>query len=578
MKKGNLLLITTCLVLMAGILQAQVLLDVEGDAKIVGKIDLIKAVGDSSLFIGANAGIMDDGGNHNVFVGANAGAANTSGRFNAFVGKDAGVTNTTGEDNSFFGKSAGFTNTTGSANSFVGSDAGYNNTTGQDNSFFGRNAGFNNTTGTANSFFGRNAGLKTTTGDDNSFFGKDAGFDNTTGQSNSFFGLSAGFKNTTGQDNSFVGRNSGFFNTTGQNNSFVGMNSGFFNTTGHSNVFVGRGAGYINKRGTRNTILGFSADVIPDSLDRAIAIGYKAKVDCHNCAVIGGTGEDAVKVGIGTANPTQSLTVAGNIDFNDGSGAFFQGSLFNVDLITGADDIRFSTSNSIEENHMLINANGDIGIGTNHPEQKLHVIGNIRISDVPVAENLFDNAILRINRDGDLVREDFPMARLTNNDLTNPLLEKQQELLEELTILKEQLVKQNDKIAALEEQVTMSEILQEKVAALTTLVEKSLTQNAKIQKGTSYVLPLKQKALLAQNHPNPFRENTLVDYFVPADVQQAHLQVTDSNGKVVGQIAIAEKGQGQVTIQSKSYPSGTYFYSLIVDGQVIETKRMVLAR
>jgi hypothetical protein len=37
-------------------------------------------------------------------------------------------------------------------------------------------------------------------------------------------------------------------------------------------------------------------------------------------------------------------------------------------------------------------------------------------------------------------------------------------------------------------------------------------------------------------------------------------------------------GKGQVTIKASSYPADTYYYSLILDGEVIETKRMVLTK
>ncbi len=130
-------------------------------------------------------------------------------------------------------------------------------------------------------------------------------------------------------------------------------------------------------------------------------------------------------------------------------------------------------------------------------------------------------------------------------------------------------------IADLEEKMDAQ---QQQITELKFLVEKLLIQNAETPKSTSYVLPLEQKALLAQNQPNPFNENTLVDYFIPATVKQAHIQVTTFDGKVIGKVDITKMGKGQVTIQSKSYPAGTYFYSLVLDGQVMETKRMVLAR
>lgn len=53
-------------------------LDVERAACIAGKSNLIAGVGDFSVFIGANAGMYDDGsGIRNTFVGSNTGFLRT---------------------------------------------------------------------------------------------------------------------------------------------------------------------------------------------------------------------------------------------------------------------------------------------------------------------------------------------------------------------------------------------------------------------------------------------------------------------------------------------------------------------
>lgn len=89
------LLITTALLLSTSLTLFSQAADIEGDTKIIGKIDIITADGDSSVFIGANAGINDDGTyNENIFIGTNAGRSNTTGFSNTFVGRDAGVSNT----------------------------------------------------------------------------------------------------------------------------------------------------------------------------------------------------------------------------------------------------------------------------------------------------------------------------------------------------------------------------------------------------------------------------------------------------------------------------------------------------
>jgi hypothetical protein len=203
----------------------------------------------------------------------------------------------------FIGRKAGINTifTTRKNNTFVGSNAGYSNTSGGDNSFFGVRAGRDNIDGGQNSFFGFHAGINNQSGDNNCFFGYATGGSNQNGHSNSFFGNGAGCEQVSGNFNSFFGNYAGEYNISGSQNSFFGESSGGNNISG-----------------TRNTYLGTSADQVGDSLDRAIAIGYKAKVGCSHCAVIGGTGEDAVNVGIGTENPTERLHVNGKIKIGSG--------------------------------------------------------------------------------------------------------------------------------------------------------------------------------------------------------------------------------------------------------------------
>ena len=43
-------------------------------------------------------------------------------------------------------------------------------------------------------------------------------------------------------------------------------------------------------------------------------------------------------------------------------------------------------------------------------------------------------------------------------------------------------------------------------------------------------------------------------------------------------IPLEQNGQGQVRIDASHYLEGVYFYSLVIDDRVIETKRMVLTR
>jgi len=85
-------------------------------------------------------------------------------------------------------------------------------------------------------------------------------------------------------------------------------------------------------------------------------------------------------------------------------------------------------------------------------------------------------------------------------------------------------------------------------------------------------------AYLEQNQPNPFNSNTLIRYNVPADVKDAIVNVFDVNGQLIHSEVITRKGLGEVQLKSGTVAAGTYSYSLVIDGQVIDTKRMVIVK
>jgi len=178
----------------------------------------------------------------------------------------------------------------GSYNLFAGDNAGISNlAAGQYNSFFGYEAGSRNTTGMYNTFIGFRAGNASVGSFENVVIGDRAG----------------GWGTSLGDFNVLVGAQAGLQSTATQN-TFIGGQAGGASTTGGYNVFVGALAGDANTTGTYNTIIGNSADVGSTGLTKSGAIGYNAIVNANNAFVIGGTGIDAVNVGIGTTIPNSS--------------------------------------------------------------------------------------------------------------------------------------------------------------------------------------------------------------------------------------------------------------------------------
>lgn len=85
---------------------------------------------------------------------------------------------------------------------------------------------------------------------------------------------------------------------------------------------------------------------------------------------------------------------------------------------------------------------------------------------------------------------------------------------------------------------------------------------------------------LLQNTPNPFDEATVISVLVnkPNSYKDAHITVYDLQGRQVDKLPInLEQGINEVVYFHGYNTTGTYVYSLEIDGKVIQSKRMVFA-
>jgi trimeric autotransporter adhesin len=154
----------------------------------------------------------------------------------------------------------------------------------------------------------------------NSALGYQALYNNTVGVSNTVTGFHGLFKNTTGISNCGLSAWAMSVNTTGSENSAVGYGALGQNTTGNRNTGMGAWALFTNRNGTGNTGLGYGADVADSNLTNATAIGAYAIAGQSNSIVLGGTGNKAVKVGIGTTTPNFTLDINTSNSNADGIG------------------------------------------------------------------------------------------------------------------------------------------------------------------------------------------------------------------------------------------------------------------
>jgi hypothetical protein len=182
-----------------GVLNPSEMLEVNGNARINGRID-IRNTG-NGVFIGEEAGKNDDlSGNYNTFIGFYAGKANVGAGNNVAIGAGSLENNVSGNSNTAVGRLALVGNISGEGNVALGIYAGAN-AGGNNNIFLGANAGDNNISGSNNIFVGTQTG-NNSSGSNNVFLGNGAG-SNSGGSYNVFLGNRAG-ENEQGNDKLYI--------------------------------------------------------------------------------------------------------------------------------------------------------------------------------------------------------------------------------------------------------------------------------------------------------------------------------------------------------------------------------------
>ncbi len=117
----------------------------------------------------------------------------------------------------------------------------------------------------------------------------------------------------------------------------------------------------------------------------------------------------------------------------------------------------------------------------------------------------------------------------------------------------------------------LTEKLLQKVTAMEQVLSAKTTNDKPADNGNA--------AFLMQNTPNPASGNTAIRYFIPSDkAGTAAITVTDAGGRQVMQFANLTKGTlATININAGNLKPGTYVYSLLLDGAVLETRKLVIA-
>lgn len=229
---------------------------------------------------------------------------------------------------------------------------------------------------------------------------------------------------------------------------------------------------------------------------------------------------------------------------------------FFIRDVTNGSSLPFRIQPGAPTNSLSIKATGNVGIGTFNPSDKLEINGSMRLTPlavvppVPGVGSIYMDSTEQVIKyfngvQWNTISPDTDEQNLTAATLTGSILQID---IENGTSVSVDLA---PLLADLEARVTALE------AALG------------MKEGKT------EKAGILQNNPNPYTTQTTIQYFIPYDVQNASLAIYNVKGVKIKDILLSGRGEGSIKISKDDLESGSYFYSLILDGQKSDSKIMI---
>lgn len=486
--------------------------------------------GTSNVGIGPSSLRLNSQASNNTAVGRDALYATTSSG-NTGIGYQVLYSNTTGLENAAMGLQAMFTNTNGSRNSASGYQALYFNSTGSNNTASGFAALYRNTS-SFNTATGSRSLYNNVDGGSNTAVGYEALLSNQDGSWNVATGSGALRNNLGGFSNTAAGTSALLNNTVGYGNTSTGGSSLGNNLTGWYNTADGYGALSVNTSGDNNTAIGSGANVLQPYQFNSTALGSGAIVDASNKVRIGNTNVNSIGGQVAWSNFSDGR-IKRNVEAN----------VPGLEFIKLLKPVTYNFDIAKQNELLGVKSNAEATSGSNEIEA-------MRFTGF-IAQDV-DAAAQTIHYDFSGVDKSGVILGLRYSEFVVPLVKAVQELSAA-----------NDlKDAAIDRLTQQVNVMQQQLDALLA------------GKASSYTAP-SATPWLGQNVPNPFSSMTTIPYSLPKHYGMAQIVIADVNGKVMQQVTLSGEGKGELQLEAGSLGDGMYMYSLIVDGTVVNTYRMV---
>jgi len=558
------------------------------------------ADGDSTLFSNTT-------GNFNTATGTFSLFSNTIGRFNTSDGFRSLFNNTTAEHNVAVGSFALFTQSFAnggarwsSFNVAVGDSVLYSNqpsstSIGVENTGVGNSALFNNTTGFDNTAVGFRSLFHNIASKNNNALGAYSLYSNQTGEYNIAVGDNALYSNSSGNYNIAIGDGALHDNTTSTGNIAIGASVLNHNTTGNNNIAIGSNALYYAGTNNSNTGIGYQA-YVPAGYNYCTFLGYNSSAPSitHDYDMqFGNSSCNYIYANVSGFSGLSDRRVKNNIKENVPGLAFIKllkPVTFHYDIHTENSILGYPTKTTIIPE--VLDTLGNVIT----PASTITTIDTVFSSSKYDIENIVqtglvaqqvDSAAMQIgyNFNG-ISRPNGPnqLYHLNYVQFIAPLIKGEQELSISNDSLKKH-VKTLDSlmnILKLKDSLLNQNINNLMLAVANCCVHGALNKNINTNnndtiRNTNIKLSLSETPELGDAQPNPNSGNTQIPYFLPENTADAQIIFTDILGKLLRKETL-QGGYGMLNIDTNDLPNGVYSYTMIIDGKIFNSKKMICSK
>ena len=99
----------------------------------------------------------------------------------------------------------------------------------------------------------------------------------------------------------------------------------------------------------------------------------------------------------------------------------------------------------------------------------------------------------------------------------------------------------------------------------------------KTRGATDITSSFKTSNVLYQSDTDLYRGNTIIRFKVAENIKSASVIIYDLRGKILKEYPVSS-GNGSISVSEYELGEGVFLYSLVVNGQEIDTKKMIISK